>query len=112
MVLWKRIKVFDAIYVVMSMSCAVDIQRRKSGPAISYAKNVGIHTPDLLKGRMPLKNDTSYENDVSSGLAQGMQVLSITSPCLEPRTPMSNDETFYRRIDENYEKAVFPSTTW
>ena len=54
-----------------------------------------------------LKIDTSYENYVFSGLTQSMQVLSIPSPCLEPSTPLSKDETFYRRIDEIYEKAVF-----
>ena len=73
-------------------------------------KNVKIYTPALLKGWlkgwMPLKNDTRYENDVSGGITQGMQVLWITSRWSEPSTPMSKDEIFYRRIDDIYEEAV------
>ena len=61
----------------------------------------------LNQGMDSLKTDTGYENDVWNDLTQGKQVLSITSPSLEPSTLMSKDETFYRRNDEIYKKAVF-----
>ena len=59
----------------------------------------------LTQGMANLKIDTNYEDDVSSILSQGMEELSITSPCMEPSSP-TKDETFYRRIDETYEKAI------
>ena len=86
------------------MSCAVDFLRRKMDMRLCRQNCQDSHT-GFTQGMANLKVDTNYENDVSSTLTQAMEALSNTLPCLEPSSP-TQDETFYRRIDEIYEKAV------